>query len=163
MADPVHNDPTFVSFKVDAILTALSLAFTAGSRPLGRVVRFSGIPSWDCEMLAAWTGMRLGGRGTIADADPVTKAVKPVVEVNLLLLRCVTALNDDGTPPSEALVDADGDGFMTDMWIMQHTIDVGLTDGTLWPACSAVNVRPIRPLSPSGNLSGMTTTIEVTL
>lgn len=163
MADPVHNDPTYVSFQVNAILATISAAFTAASRPLGRVVRFSGVPSWDCEMLAAYTQIRIGGRGTLTSIDPIAKAVKPVVDINLLLLRCVTAINDDGSLPDEATVDDDGDGYITDMWILQHTLDTGLTDGTLWPSCSAANIKPIRPLSPSGNLSGMTTTIEVTL
>lgn len=150
---------------LDDVLDVVSGALATAGRPIGRVVRFAGSPSWDCEMLAAWPQLRLGGFETNDAAGPIRGgAYRPVLDINLLLLRCVTALDPvTGKVPSESVVDADGEGFALDMQTLMFSVADAIASGTLLSACSLARPRAVVPALPSGGLSGMSTVIEVTL
>lgn len=154
-----------VSDLLNDVLDAVAAGLAGAGRPVDRVCKFpGGEPSWDCEMLAAWPRMRLGDLGTVDPAGPVRAGTyRHVLDVKLILLRCVTALAHDGTLPAAAVVDADGEGYATDMAVMNLTILGGVADGSLFGSCQAVRPQPTEPRVPSGGLSGMTKTIEVTL
>lgn len=153
-----------VASVLDDVLDVASGALATEGRPVGRVVRFAGSPSWDCEMLAAWPSLRLGGFETNDATGPIRGgAYRPVLDVNLLLLRCVTALDAQGRVPDAATVDAEGEGFATDMQVLMFSIADAIANGTLLGSCSYARPRAVIPLTPLGALSGMSTVIEVSL
>jgi len=159
-------DPDHVSLLLDGALTSVNAALTTAGRPVARVVRFpGGPPSWDCEMLAAWPRLTSGGIGTQPNQRIMHRAVKHVLTLNILLLRCTAAVNEDTGLPSAIEVDADGDAYATDMWVLHRTLVLGCLDGTLFAAgsCSEAHSSGVLPQAPQGGLSAMTSTIEVTL
>lgn len=157
------TDPGFVSGIIDRLLSEVDAALTAAGRPTGRVHRFPGIPSWDCQGLYGWPQLRVGGPGTQTDGRQQRQQRRHILDVNVLLLRCVTTITDSGIP-AVAVVDADGDGYATDMWVLERAMSAAVRNGDLIPdTCTVGRVNPVTPQSPSGGLSGMLTSLEIGL
>lgn len=159
------TDPDYVAGILTDVLTAGENALIAAGRPVDRVNRFYGPPSWDCEMLTVWPRMRLTGFGrNTSGSAPLEKQARYTLDVNVVLLRCITALTAKGMP-SAATVDADAEGYAIDMWTLQRAYTLGIIEGTLFASaeCTVGTMTPFVPLNPSGGLSGMSSTIEVAL
>jgi hypothetical protein len=157
---PPQDGPTYVSDILETLNTALSAAFTGASRPFERVVRFPGIPSWDCEMIATWSSLR--HTLTTRNRTPVAKQVSNVLYVSTLYLRCTTVFEKHDLPSADT-VDADGVGYAIDQWIAHRTITRGIIDGTIFGGCSTAVLQAMREQNPQGGFSGFQTTIEVTI
>lgn len=158
------TDPDYVADLLDTVLATASAALLAAGRPIDKVSKFYGIPSWDCEQLVAWPSLRVSGLETQSDSKAMRRQVKYTLDINVLLLRCVTALTGTGIP-STATVDLDGLGYATDMWALQRAFALGIIQGTLFPSgtCTVARVLPINAQNPGGGLSAMQLTIEVNL
>lgn len=161
-----HTNPDHTSLILEDVLQHGADALLAAGRPVDRVARFPGVPSWDCEMLVAFPRTRIIGIGptssTARSPVPDRYEIRHILEINVTLLRCITALTPTGMP-SAAIVDADGDGYAIDMWVLQLAYTSGIIDGSLFGGCPLANMQPFTPLTPSGSLSAFSTTIEVTL
>lgn len=153
------TDPDFAATLEQAVLDQVSGALTTAGRPIDRVVRFSGgVPSWDCEMLAVWPGSRVSVQNTSSSGVPTGPARQIVLDFRLLLLRCVTALDQNsGKIPTAAKVDEDGVAYATDLWVATVALGRWAPNGP----CTVARVDGFRPEVPQGNLSGMSALVEL--
>lgn len=159
-----YNDADYVSQILDVFLNAVGTELTNAGRTIDRLVKFSGTPSWDCEMVAVWPALRTAVKGTSTAANPIGAAIKHVADINLLLLRCVTSAEDENPIPPQATVDADGEGYATDMWLVQRAlVQAAAGGGILNTGCTEIRFNPVRVFPPAGNLSAFQLTTEVTL
>jgi len=156
------GDPGHVASILDEVLDYGATALATGGRPIGRVLRSPGIPAYDCEEIVAWPTMRITGQGVNSANRPIQKQLKYALDINIVLLRCITALAVNGLPSPE-VVDADGEGFAKDMWILQRAYGLGIAQGVLFPSCTDALMQAFQPATPSGGLSAMSTIISVTL
>lgn len=153
----------------DSLLDVAAAALTAASRdvPARQFVSASqppGEPTECAETLAAWPGpLRLpppppgGQRGCTS---------KTVAELHLTLYRCVPTMQEDGTPPTTAELDASGRGLAVDGWVIWRAILNGWSDGTLFEdiGCQVIDLsRGAVNLPPLGGLAGWDVTVLVTL
>lgn len=156
------TDPDYTAGILQAVLDLLATALDDADRPVARTFRSPGVPSWDCGQLAVWSQARSMGPETNTDRKAITKQARHGLDINILLTRCLTS-TASGMPTAEQ-VDADGEGYATDQWIIQRALYSAARDSTFLPGgCMVARLNPVTPASPQGGYSGMTTTLEVAL
>lgn len=156
-------DPDYVAVILDSILQTVAAGLAVAGRPVDRVTRTPGPAARYCGLLAAWPQIRVVSPETRTDARAIRRHFRLALDVNLLLTRCLASAAANDIPTAEQ-VDSDGAGFATDMFVMTRTLAVGAADSTLLPGgCNIAHLNPVVPARPGGGLSGITTTMEVTL
>lgn len=156
------DDPDYVAVTLDGVLQALVAAYAAAGRPVSLAMRTAGVAAWDCSLLAVWPAVRVVSPATRTDPNPMLRQFRLAVDVSVLLTRCMAAAQFNDLPPA-AVVDADGAGLATDMWIMAKTLTQGVEAATLGlpGGCAVARVNPVTAPPPSGGLYAVTTTLEV--
>lgn len=158
------DSATYVADIITDVLAYVAAALVTAGRSVDRLVTPPGAPAWDCALLAVWPDkVRHAGVGTQQAPGPMMKAVVTVFDCNVTLLRCVTALLENGDIPSADTVTDEGVGINTDLWVVHKAITRGKLDGSLFSRCSSARIQPTTVLTPSGGLGGIRTTIEVTI
>lgn len=95
-------------------------------------------------------------------------STKSVVEINLTLYRCVPTMEEDGSPPDPADLDASGKALATDGWVLWFGILRAWGDGTLFEdlelTCQQFDVSGgTLSLPPTGGLAGWSLVGRLTL
>lgn len=154
------TDPTFLPSLLDGVLTAVSNALAAAGRPVDRVFKSPGPASWDCSQLCCWSQTRVVNPGTQTDPFSQRRQLRHVVDVTILLTRCISSVSEG--MPGAAAIDADGEGFATDQFTLQRALTEGVRTATLVPGgCTVGRLNGVIAQPPQGGLSGMTTILEV--
>lgn len=154
---------------LSSLLATASGALTAAGQsvPVRQFVSASQPPAepTECaETLAVWSGpLRTvppppgGKRGCTS---------KTIAELHVTLYRCVPTMQETGTPPIPADLDASGSSLAVDGWVIWRGVLTKWSDGTLFPdlGCEQVDLtRGAVNLPPLGGLAGWDVTVLVTL
>lgn len=93
---------------LDQVVAKFALAPTLPKVPERKYVTI-GIPALDCEQLVVSIDRIVGHQGNIGveDNNPVRCLTMRAVELSVWIVRCVSVVKDDGTPPEAAQLDAE--------------------------------------------------------
>lgn len=155
------------------LLTAAEDALTThGLTVPGRVLLMHGgfqNIAWDCDTLAVTVdGIRFSGRA-LQDSNPdPTCQVVPVVDLSVVLLRCVTALNEHGDIPDSDRIDSETEALNLDAFGLVRSLLDQWAAKTLLPAAGITALREIMfsdvlPVGPAGGLAGWRLPVQVQL
>lgn len=126
--------------------------------------------AWDCEQFTvALQGIGNGQSDDTAATAPQIGAGTSVFNMRhaifeLLLLRCVATVDDEGAPPADVVQDAEGERFLRDVGMLSQAlteIASNVRRNLLEPGGIA-RVGQILPVGPDGGFSGCVGLFQVT-
>lgn len=142
-------------------LTTSQVAVTA--TPAGAISRaYVSIssPAFDCEQLTVHTA-------SVAKDAPVTGGQgerwhhlrggsRNIGEFQVVALRGVCAVTEDGRLPTVAMLTADAEQVYADGWSLWNTLSNAIRDNTLWAGfpCRDLAISPLAFVNPQGGLAG---------
>lgn len=126
--------------------------------------------AWDCEQFTvALQGIGNGQSDDTAATAPQTGAGTSVFNVRhaifeVTLLRCVAVVDDDGTPPLDAVLLAEGERFMRDAGMLSQALTeiASRVRQKLLEPGGIARVGQILPVGPDGGFSGIVGLFQVT-
>lgn len=156
-------DPTVVEV-AQAVLTAAAGALTD---PPARQVVTHAQPVADCDLVATWIAAirPTGGRRFTEPGRPAQRAtgLLTVVDVGLLVLRCVTTRPD---PLDAATVTAEASTAAADAAALWAALTAAARGNTLVPGLptgAATSFAELTPIAAEGGIAGWRTTVTIEL
>lgn len=128
------------------------------------------VVAWDCEQLTvAMQGIGNGQSDDTAATAPQIGAGASVfnmrhVVFEVLLLRCVATMDDDGTPPTVTVLESEGERFLRDAGMLSQALTeiASRVKGKLLEPGGIARVGQILPVGPEGGFAGNVGLFQVT-
>ena len=168
MATFAYPDDELVTL-AQSLLDVAAAALTAAGQDVPDRVFISASqppaePTECAETLAAWPGPL-----RTVPVPPLQKrgcTSKTLAELHVTLYRCVPIMQEDGTPPTVAELDASGKSLAVDGWVIWRAVLRAWSDGTLFDdiSCQSIDLsRGMINLPPLGGIAGWDITVLVSL
>jgi hypothetical protein len=149
-----------------AVLRAVQDGFAAAriALPLRQYASF-GREVDDCEQAVVMVGEMYLGEAGQPQITWISRDMQPdrVVTMSVAILRCAPDVDESGSPPSGADLNAYGTAAMTDAAVLWDAVNTPFVAGTLVPLCRQGVIGPLTPIGPLGGLGGVALSLALAL
>lgn len=145
---------------LDEAVAALDTTEGAADAPTRRYISHSE-PAWDCEQLTVHV---VSVTPKPVDPRGDSCVLIPVARVAVTLIRCVTALEDEGFPDAAILQEENRQLAVDGPALFKYLTRQWATG--VWPSglpCRAVKWRALEPKPPAGGFAGWRVEADITL
>jgi len=163
---PPPNYHTLLTNLLDAGITAGTRAELLEPFPEYHTIT-PGSPAWDCPGLFAWFGSISPIRGPVSatsiQGNQGSCGAIPVVNLTLLLLRCITVSPDGKTPVDVATRTYEGKRAAQDAEALMNELGSRWNAATLFDGltCATVTFPSLSVSGPQGGYLGLSITVNV--
>ena len=124
--------------------------------------------AWDCRQLTVALTRVFPGTPGIERVGRVAGGFGPCatiwsVEYIVELVRCVSVLNDQGTPPQASVIDGEAADLLTDLWVLHQGLAEAAAAGEIADRCDDVLIGNAILLGPEGGMASIRVPIQVQL
>lgn len=148
------------------VLTVVSGGLSAAGRPAPsrQYVADGNLVAWDCEQLVVAVDSTQGHQGNVAveDLGPAFAMAPRAATLGVWLLRSAPMLDDEGTPPAAAEIDANAEIVLADPMVMLWYLWHAHERDELAP-CKGLSFQRWQALGPMGGLTGGVLRLNVDL
>lgn len=147
---------------LEILATAVDILETEGRVvPPRRFVTFGEI-GLDCNLLAVgWQNAYAGIAGQPDQQPEGLGFVQRAATFDLRRLRCVSSLDERGTPPSPDALNAEAEELLTDLWTIYQGFVERKSDRTFLTSCDGFSLGNAIAVGPQGGVGGWSLPMDV--